>query len=200
VNRKLFVAFAALTVVAMLVAPVVSAKPWAEKNNEKFQSFLATFVFDETFAQNLELNYKPSEDEPNIIVATWEENYLDYSISIDGSTYHLGTDFERTGYVRRTAIGAPFIYFPFDVTGAPFGSIITHSRVEFMFDFSAVSGGIDGTLEMLSSWNVRGETVEISIRSLRGTGDLQNVQIQATSGLPSTIEGIVIGWPDIPPA
>jgi hypothetical protein len=199
VNRKLLGVFAALMVAGLLATPVVSAKPWEEKNNEKFQSFLATFVFDETFAQNLELNYKPSEDEPNIIVATWEENYLDYSISIDGLTYQLGADFERTGYVKRTAIGAPFIYYPFDVTGAPFGSIITHSRVEFTFDFSAVPGGIDGTLEMLSLWNVHGETVEISIRSLRGTGDLQNVQILATSG-PMTIEGIVIGWPDIPPA
>jgi len=36
---------------------------------------------------------------------------------------------------------------------------------------------------------------ETSIRSLRGTGGLQNVQIMATAVL-GTHEGIVSGWPE----
>jgi hypothetical protein len=39
----------------------------------------------------------------------------------------------------------------------------------------------------------------LSIRSLRGTGDLQNVQILATAVL-GFHSGIVIGWPNIPGA
>jgi hypothetical protein len=198
-GRKVLLAAALFLMVAILTSPLVVANPWDKKNNEKFQSFSATFVFDPTYAQNLELQYKPSEDDPNIIIATWDENMLDYHITIDGYTYNLGTDFEHTGHVKRTAIGAPFIYSPFDVSGAPFGGKLTHSITEYLFDFSTVQGGIDGTLKMLSLWNIHGESFETSIFSLSGTGDLKNVQILATSGLMGH-EGIVIGWPDIPPA
>jgi hypothetical protein len=198
-NRKSLLIATVFLILAMFLTPLAIANPWAEKNNDKFQSYSATFVFDETYAQNLELQYKPLEDDPNIIVATWNENMLDYHITIDGWTYNLGTDFEHSGYVKRTAIGTPFIYSPFDVSGAPFGGKLTHSRTEYVFDFSTVEGGIDGTLEMLSLWNIHDESFETSIFSLRGTGDLKNVQISATSGLMGH-EGIVIGWPHIPPA
>jgi hypothetical protein len=184
----------------MIQIPLALAKPWSNlEGNENFQSFSAMFTFDETYAQNLELIYSPKEDDANIIVAKWEENFLTYSITIDGWTYNLGTDFIHSGNVKRTAIGAPFIYSPFDVSGAPFGSKLTHSRIEYTFDFSTVPGGINGKLQMLTLWNVHGEVFETSISSLSGTGDLKNVQILATSGLFGH-EGIVIGWPDIPPA
>ena len=198
-NRKISVLVIALLILSMTLIPFALAKPWDyPKNNEKFQSFSATFLFDYTYARNLELEYKPSADDPNIIVASWEENFLDYHITIDGWTYNLGTDFLHEGCVKRTAIGAPFLLLdPF--TGAPFGSKLTHSRMEYIFNFTAVSGGIDGTLEMLSLWNVHGENFATSIRSIRGTGDLGNIQILATSGFAGH-EGIVIGWPDIPPS
>ena len=67
-----------------------------------------------------------------------------------------------------------------------------------MYDFGEDDGDpntIDGTLEMLAITAVEGV---MRISSKRGTGDLQNVQIMAT-GAGMGHDGIVIGWPDIPP-
>jgi hypothetical protein len=64
--------------------------------------------------------------------------------------------------------------------------------VEYIFNFTTVSGEIDGTLEILPLWNVHCENLATYIRSIRGTGDLRNAQILATSGVAGH-EGIVIG-------
>lgn len=81
------------------------------------------------------------------------------------------------------------------------GSNLNNTRVDYMFDFSAIPGGIEGTLTMRAEFNQGGR----SINSLAGTGDLQNVQIKATASNsfnPATFiltishEGIIHGWPE----
>ncbi len=75
--------------------------------------------------------------------------------------------------------------------------------VTYMFDFSAYPGGIEGVLNMLAVFTEGSD----KIRSLSGTGDLQNVQVTLLN-LPGsvvfpiiTVEhgGMVSGWPSIPP-
>ena len=64
-----------------------------------------------------------------------------------------------------------------------------------MYDFGEDDGDpetIDGTLKMLAQTAKDGV---MHIRSLRGTGDLQNVQIQATAD-EMTHSGVVSGWPE----
>jgi hypothetical protein len=73
-------------------------------------------------------------------------------------------------------------------------------KVDYIYDFSAVPGGIEGTLRMQSEITGDGSPLVFSINSLSGTGDLQNVQIKATSMPQSGTynfahNGIVIGWP-----
>jgi hypothetical protein len=204
VNKKILMLTMTLLTVFIMVTPLIGtaqALQW-RRPIFKSQSFSATFEIDESYAQNAKWKYIPSEDDPKIIVVSWEENFADYQITVDERTYHLGTDFEHTGYATRIAIGAPFFWVdPF--SGAPFGGKVTLARVNYRFDFSAIPGGIDGTLEMLCLWYVEGlfDVYKTSVLSLRGTGDLRNVRILATVGVEVPGHyGTVKGWPDIPPA
>jgi len=178
--------------VAMLATPIAAAKPWEPKNNDKFESYAVSLIPNFGAIAGATIEYIPNEANPNKIIATWaEEPMTSYIITVDGVPYVLGVDFEYTGVAVKTAIGAPFTTAP---TGMPVGDNVNHFRVEYMFDFGDGNGGIDGTLKMLA------ETTNgpMYIRSLQGTGDLQNVQIWATAtGL--THAGLVSGWPDIPP-
>ncbi len=73
---------------------------------------------------------------------------------------------------------------------------MVHMKVDYMYDFSAVPGGIEGTLRMQAILTGDGSPLALSINSLAGTGDLQNVMIKATShlGTPIVHDGIVSGW------
>jgi hypothetical protein len=102
----------------------------------------------------------------------------------------MGVDFEYSQSCKYTAIGAPFTYIP--PFGLTLGSTSNHFVIKYEYDFSAVEDEIDGKLQMLFVTN-NGES---SIRSLRGTGDLQNVQIMATSPDLGGHVGVVMGWPE----
>jgi len=165
------------------------AKPWENpKDNEKFQSFHVTLIGSLEPILNAQTDYKPTEENPNVIVQTWGNNLVYNEIVIGDKHYFMGVDFEYEQECVHTAIGAPFAY----MYGLYFGSKSNHMIIEYKYDFSAVPEGIDGTLEMLM---VDSNGI-ISIRSLRGTGDLQNVQIMATTPTLGSHDGIVIGWPE----
>jgi hypothetical protein len=181
-KKALLTAIVILTVI-MLATPLVSAQVWNnDKNNDKFQSY--SVIHENLPITDLEMDFKPNAANPNVIVYRWGDNEGDYNITIGGDKHYLrGVDFAYDQDCVWTAIGAPFIGL--------FGSKSNIWRIEYMFNFSAFAGGIEGTLEMLFVYN----NGILSIRSLRGTGDLQNVQILATAVLGEHM-GIVSGWPE----
>jgi hypothetical protein len=186
-NKKVLLTAIVLLTVIMLATPLVSAQVWNnDKNNDKFESY---YVEHENVAiTDLEMDYKPNAANPNVIVYSWGDNEGDYNITIGGDKhYYKGVDFAYDQDCVWRAIGAPFIGF--------MGSKSNIWIIKYTFDFSAVDGGIEGKLEMLFVYN----NGKISIRSLRGTGDLLNVQILATAVL-ELHSGIVIGWPNTPGA
>ena len=186
---------ASLLIISMMLTPLAIAKPWDEKNNEKFQTFTTSFVPNvaNILAAAATPEYIPSEDNPNKIIYSWvEEPMVAYTINVGSKTYYLGTDFEYTGVAVLTQIGAPFTPNPalFNIL---MGSKQRMFRVDYMYDFSAIEGGLEGTIAMLA---ITAEDNVMHILSLRGTGDLQNVQIQATSPGGFAHTGIVSGWPE----
>jgi hypothetical protein len=190
-NKKILVLVVGLLVLSITLTPFALAKPWEyPKNNDKFESY---YVIHENLpVTDLEVEYKPNEENPNVQVYSWGDNIGYYNITIgDGKHYFRDVDFAYEQDCVWTAIGAPFI----NIGGVPMGSKSNIWRIEYKFDFSAGESEIDGTLEMLFLYN----NGKISIRSLRGTGDLQNVQILATA-VYGVHSGVVIGWPDIPGA
>ena len=174
--------------VIILSTPLVSAQVWNnDKNNDKFQSY--DIIHENLPVTDLEVDYKPNIENPNVIVYSWGDNIGSYEIVIGGEKHYFrDVDFAYEQECVWTAIGAPFI----NIGGVFMGSKSNIWRIAYMFDFSAFEGGIEGTLEMLFVYN----NGIISIRSLRGTGHLQNVQILATAVL-GVHSGIVIGWPNI---
>ena len=190
-NKKILVITVSLLAVVMLATPLVSAKPWEEKSNEKFQSFSVILMGGPVnLTPDYEVTFKPNEENPNVAVQTWGNNIVYNEIVIGGVKHYLmGVDFEYSQSCKYTAVGSPAMIPGY---GLYTGSISNHFVINYKYDFSAVSGGIDGTLEMLFLSN----NGIVSIRSLRGTGELQNVQVMATASLPLGHEGIVIGWPE----
>jgi len=187
-NKKVLGIVLTLLFVAMLATPLVSAVPWNyPKNNDKFQSFETTLGIDPLPILFADWEFVPSEEKPNKLIISWVENMLSYEIKIGETSYYLDTDFVYSG-VAVCTVWDPILDPP---SPLPQGRI-RHFRVDYMYDFSAVEGGIDGTIEMLALSRLG----EMSIRSLRGTGDLQNVQIMATGAPPLGHVGIVLGWPE----
>jgi hypothetical protein len=156
--------------------------------NCNVQSFSVTAVASIAPILSAEWKYIPSEENPKMIVVSWEGIMLSYTLTVGENMYYLDTDFEYTEHCVRIAVGAPFT----NAYGLPSGSESNYMKIDFMYDFSSVPGGIDGTLKMRTvSYN--GETF---IRSLGGTGDLRHVRIMATSVSLGHDEGVVIGWPE----
>jgi len=205
-KKKILLTVLALSVV-LLATPLVSAVPWTyPKNNEKFQEFEGMGTFSILDILNGEHQYIPSFEKVNKLTIIYTEPHLTYQITVDGNTYQLGTDFLMTE-CRTIAVfydpvfDDPAKLYPIE----PGGYRAEHDLVYWTFDFSAIPGGIEGTLPMkLVGTNEENRF----INSLAGTGDLQNVQIKATATLtftpPITLNafhtGRVSGWPDIPPA
>lgn len=94
---------------------------------------------------------------------------IDYTITVGATSYNLGIDFEYTGVATVTAIGAPFTP---GVLGILQGSKEGKFIVGYMYDFSAISGGIEGSLEMLA---IVAEEGVMHIRSLRGTARAHSI-------------------------
>ena len=197
-NRKILVVFVALMAVAVLATPMALALSWEPKNNEKFQTFETAFVpnIANIIAGVANPEFIPSEDNPNKIIYSWvEEPMITYTIMVGGNTYSLGVDFEYTGFAVLTQIGAPFTPSPL-IPGLLVGDKQNNFRVDYMYDFGPDDGNpetIDGTIQMLA---ITAKDGLMHIRSVRATGDLQNVQIQATSQGSYEHIGIVLGWPE----
>lgn len=197
----------AFLAIALLATPLVSAVPGAEKNNEKFQ----TWHYEKTVSFLIllfgEHTYIPSFDKVNRMVITSTEGFNSYEITVGDDTYVMGVDFDCVDvYTQYTANKPVFAeddeqkLWPLDSQAQSVTLL-----VETTFDFSAYPGGIEGTLTIQE----RSSSGLTHTSSLMGTGDLQNVQVQATYyntfddvtyELTVYDDGTVIGWPDIPPA
>ena len=198
-KKKILVTFVALLIVSMTLTPFALARPWGEKNNEKFLDYDVVIGFDFTNALEAIANpeYVPSADKPNKLIITWvEQATTAYTITIEGiGTYTCGTDFEYSGVAVYTTIGE---IIGTGSLGLPLGSKQAKFRVDYMYDFGEDDGNpdtIDGTLQMLA---VTAEDGVMWITSQSGTGDLRNVKVIATAG-GAGHDGIVIGWPDMLP-
>lgn len=188
-NKKFLLTAITVLALIMLVTPLASGQVWDKNmNNDKFKSYSSTHMPNPMPIILAEKEFKPSEEDPNVIVVSWEEAMVSYQITVGEETYSLHTHFEYEGNSKWVAIGAPFTT---KLGLLPWGSKSNYWIVEYTLDFSAVPDGIEGTLDMLMIDN-NGQT---SIRSLRGTGDLQNVHIMATAVLGEHT-GIVTGWPE----
>jgi hypothetical protein len=192
VNKKVLGFALAFMFLAMLATPFALAKSTDyPKNNEKFQSFAVSLTaVPVNSVADYEIKYIPNEEDANAVVQTWGNNLVTNEIVIGGvKHYFMGVDFEYSQSCKYIATGSPFFTVP--GYGLVMGTKSHLFVINYVYDFSAVPDGIDGTLEMrfVSSMGTT------SITSLRGTGDLQNVQIKATaSGTGHT--GVVIGWPE----
>lgn len=202
-NKKILVMVVALLVCSMMLTPFALAKPWnSPKKNAKFQTFDVTATFIIFDAIDGDHQYIPSSEKVNKLIISWDESFFTHELSVGENTYKLFDDFLYTGT-------ATWIFYDpvFDEADEdklfPTGWSDVHSKIDYMYNFSTVQNGIEGTLQMRYVHN-KGTS---NINSLAGTGDLQNVQIKATAWNNYTApifnvfhEGIVSGWPDIPPA
>jgi hypothetical protein len=202
VNRKIPLIITALSAV-LLATPLVSAVPWIyPKNNEKFQAYQAvgTFsVLDMVFGDH---EYIPSFEKVNKLIISFDEPHLTHEITVGGNTYQLGTDFLMTDCLTNAVFCEPVFDDPAKLLPIiPDGYRFEHDLVYWTIDFSAIPGGIEGTLRMQL---VATNEENTFINNLAGTGDLQNVQIKATASVsyvpPLTLSalhvGIVSGWPE----
>ena len=202
-KRKMILVPMITILLLVSVAPVMATQPkvWDEKNNEKFETFTVLVKSSSSASVGGDWQYIPSQEDPEKIVVGWNEVITSLEIIIDGvHVYKIGTDFAYTG--RATVI----LYDP--VINPPTPPVVVyslisnarmvHMKVDYMYDFSAVPGGIEGTLRMQAILTGDGSPLALSINSLAGTGDLQNVMIKATShsGTPIVHDGIVSGWPE----
>jgi hypothetical protein len=191
-NKKTIAIIATALALFMSLTPFAFAKSTDyPKNNEKFQSFSVSLIpVPVNSVADYEIKYIPNEENAKVTVQTWGNNIVTTEIVIGGAKlYVMGVDFEYSQSCKYIATGSPFFTVP--GYGLVMGTKSHLFVINYVYDFSAVPDGIDGTLEMrfVSSMGTT------SITSLRGTGDLQNVQIKATaSGTGHT--GVVIGWPE----
>lgn len=203
-NRKILVIPLVLLLAAsMAYTSIAQATTYEPKNNEKFDTFNVASSFNIMTWFGGEKEYIPSIDKVNIYHLSWNETFISYCITVDSKTYNLGTDFIYSGHVKYTfhnvsswvtTGGLPPYIWPLEKSN-------TEAVVDYMYDFSAVPGGLDGTIHLRCEMNNAGKF----INSLDGTGDFQNVQIKATvdtsppnQGLTYFLlhHGIVSGWPE----
>lgn len=209
-NRKILLIFVAFMVVAVMATSIAAAKPWNyPKNNPKFEQYGTTINFD--FTNLVTANYVATAglEAANKVVVVYEEQAIaGYQIRIgeDGPgqrVYNLGEDFTYSG-VATITVWNPILPYEFDPANPMMTIFLAgskyHMRVDYMYDFSAVPGGLEGTITMLAlvtgdSSSPLGDSKPMFITSLQGTGDFRNVQIQATgAGLGHS--GVVMGWPE----
>ena len=196
-KTKVLVMAVALMTAAMLLTPIVGlaearGSKRIQKDCEDFEVNLTTQI-DPSAIEVVNKGYK--------IILSWNETMTAYSISVDGKEYTLFEDFTYSGFATFTAWKPTGESHP--VFGFPIGEYMEF-EVKYMYDFSAVAGGIDGRLRMHAITRLKnasdltvGGTMEI--RNVYGTGDLRNVKIKATNGGPGNPNhvGTVCGWPDI---
>ena len=135
---------------------------------------------------------------------SYDEKMLTCDIKVGGVTYSLGKDFTYSGHVD-------YIYYSPSFANPTLGYLYpsvfssAEATVNYMYNFSAVPGGLEGTLKMLAT----SKDGVSSIVSVGGTGDFKNVQVKATIS-PQWYEaakmvvniyhdGAVSGWPNAVP-
>jgi hypothetical protein len=165
----------------------------------------ASFNFTDMIKANH--TYVPTDKVANPVqklYISYDEKLLTCDIKVGGVTYSLGKDFTYTGHVD-------YIYynpsFANPTLGYYYPSVFSSSEatVNYMYNFSAIPGGLEGTLSMLATSK---DSVS-SIVSVGGTGDFINTQVKATIS-PQWYEaakmvvniyhdGAVSGWPNAVP-
>jgi hypothetical protein len=139
------------------------------------------------------------------LTISYDEKPLTCNINVGGVTYSLGKDFTYIGHVDyiyyNPSFNSPTLgyYYPSNFSG-------TETTVNYMYNFSAIPGGLEGTLSMLATM----KDAVGSIVSVGGTGDFKNVEVKATispqwydaANLVVNIyhDGMVSGWPKAVPA
>jgi hypothetical protein len=200
-SKKIISLILICLIVAMSAVTLAKADPLGDKNNDKFQAYAVTAKF--SFSKALlsaDFDWVPSQTKTNVMTIEYDEQFIQYDITIGTHTYKLGIDFEYAGHAK-------YVYFEpvFGTTYGLYYPISYRSQyhvIDYMFDFSACPGGLEGTLNMRAMFSSNGG--EMDINSLAGTGDLQNVQIKATHAGASTTKGVttaehagyVLGWPE----
>jgi hypothetical protein len=198
--KKIILSLTILVIIIAMCTPFVQANASTEeKNNEKFKTF--SVIATEPFKQTMlgEHEYIPSIDNINRLVITIPETLTTCTITVNGQTYTLGKDFAYSGILTYT-FNKPLFENPKTGLLYPSSANAAHSIVDYTYDFSAYSGGIEGTLNMKAEFTAGGRF----INSISGTGDLQNVQVKAIAIPPIVAsgvvniehQGIVIGWPE----
>ncbi len=197
-NKKILAFISVLLLASMAVPALVQATPLKEKNNDKFLTWSDSATFSLFNILGGDHQYVPSVEETNKLVINYDESFITYTITIGSHTYNLGTDFTYTGHVEYT-------YFD-PVFEGPAGLLFPSSysasqvKVDYTLDFSAIAGGVDGTVNMRAVFGPGNS----GITSLSGTGDLQNVQVKLANGesgvsgyvVSIAHAGLVSGWPE----
>lgn len=197
-NKKILVFAALFLMLPVITASFAQAATWMEKNNEKFQSFESKGTFNAGSAiGSADRTYVPSFDYVNKMISSWSENFISYEIKVGDKIYNLAADFEVSGYSEH-------IYWnPVFSSGDtmkifPVASSASHTEARYTFDFLPASG-IEGSFTIQTVVNEGSHRTT----SISGTGDLRNVQIQATVSqiqarplLTILNDGLVIGWPE----
>ena len=204
-NRKVLCIAVFLMAAAILASPLVGPAEACNTNRyhyrwEKFE-VAASYSFLDTL--NGEHKYYPSEADQKKVVISWDENVTTCDIMVGGVTYSLGKDFTYSGHAVMVFYDP--VYNPAVTLLYPANSSSSKMRVDYMYDFSSVPGGLKGVIRLVATL----ENGVLSIRSLWGTRDFEDVEIRATS--TSTFDeatlmvnlshnGRVSGWPCVVPA
>jgi pimeloyl-ACP methyl ester carboxylesterase len=165
----------------------------------------ASFSFMDMIKANH--TYVPADKVANPVqklTISYDEKPLTCEIKVGGVTYSLGKDFTYTGHVDYIYYNPSFTsptlgyYYPSSFSG-------TETTVNYMYNFSGVPGGLEGSLSMLATM----KDAVGSIVSVRGTGDFKNVEVKATvspqwydaARMVVNIyhDGMVSGWPNAVP-
>jgi hypothetical protein len=193
---------------AMLISPlaglVVATNPYTDPTAQSF-NVVKSFSFANIMQGNH--TYTPADNVANPVqklVISYDETLLTCDIKVGGVTYSLGKDFTYVGHQELTYYNPSFSNPQFGYL-FPSSSSSEEVKVDLMFNFSAIAGGIEGTIKI----TVTGKDGAVSARSLEGTGDFKNVDIQAAATnsfdavnrvLTAYFDGMVSGWPHAVPA
>ena len=198
-NRAIVAVPILLLAASMSFVAMAQATNWEVKNNDKFETFSvqATMNFINTVVLG-QHEYYPSFDKVNKMIITMDETFITYKITVDGKTYEQGKDFSYTGFGKWVFYDPVFSnpalkYYPSEQREVTV-------FVDYCYDFSAYQGGLDGVIHLRAVSTPSGH---MSVNSLSGTEDFQNVQVKAgawgsySAPIYSIFhEGIVLGWPE----
>ena len=137
----------------MFTTPLVgSVQAWGWRCNRGCpQDYMVTVAPAWGGYELLDYKFIPSETDPCMAIFKWKEALrpVGNDITVGDNTYSLGTHFEYSGKM------VVLVYEPFPPFSAPARPFLAWGeRVIWMFwyqyDFSAVSGGLDGKINMFA--------------------------------------------------